>query len=210
MMRPRGRAVVAAAVALAASLLLGSVSLAAVSSSAAGHVATVTVTARDYAFKLSTKAAPVGKVTFAVKNTGQKNHSFQIAGKKTAVLTPGKSAKLVVTFTKAGPFAYTSTVAGDAKKGMKGTFTVKMAASTGGNVAAGKQVFISTGCGACHTLKAAGTTGSIGPNLDSSTASRATIVSRVTSGKGLMQSYASTLSSQQIQDVADFVLASRG
>ena len=78
---------------------------------------TITVTARDYSFKLSAKTAPVGKVTFAVTNTGKKDHSFQIAGKKTAVLKPGKSAKLVVTFTKAGPFTYTSTVAGDAGKG---------------------------------------------------------------------------------------------
>ena len=67
-------------------------------------------------------------MTFAVKNTGKKDHSFQIAGKKTAVLKPGKSAKLVVTFTKAGPFTYTSTVAGDAGKGMKGTFTTKAVA----------------------------------------------------------------------------------
>ena len=30
----------------------------------------------------------------------------------------------------------------------------------------GKEVFASTGCGGCHTLAAAGTTGSVGPNLD--------------------------------------------
>jgi len=35
-----------------------------------------------------------------------------------------------------------------------------------GNAAAGKQVFVSTGCGGCHTFKAAGTTGKIGPDLD--------------------------------------------
>jgi cytochrome c oxidase subunit 2 len=33
--------------------------------------------------------------------------------------------------------------------------------------ALGKQVFTTTGgCGSCHTLAAAGTTGTIGPNLD--------------------------------------------
>jgi mono/diheme cytochrome c family protein len=32
--------------------------------------------------------------------------------------------------------------------------------------AAGREVFISTGCGSCHTLEAAGSTGNIGPNLD--------------------------------------------
>jgi mono/diheme cytochrome c family protein len=34
-----------------------------------------------------------------------------------------------------------------------------------GNSKAGKVVFLST-CGACHTMKAAGTAGNIGPNLD--------------------------------------------
>jgi mono/diheme cytochrome c family protein len=31
--------------------------------------------------------------------------------------------------------------------------------------AAGKKVFLANGCGACHTLADAGTTGSVGPNL---------------------------------------------
>ena len=35
-----------------------------------------------------------------------------------------------------------------------------------GNPAAGKRLFIANGCGACHTFKAAGTTGTIGPDLD--------------------------------------------
>jgi mono/diheme cytochrome c family protein len=37
---------------------------------------------------------------------------------------------------------------------------------TGGPVEQGKQVFTSAGCGSCHTLSAAGTDGTIGPNLD--------------------------------------------
>ena len=35
-----------------------------------------------------------------------------------------------------------------------------------GNAAAGKAVFAANGCGACHTFKPAGSTGTIGPNLD--------------------------------------------
>jgi cytochrome c551/c552 len=35
-----------------------------------------------------------------------------------------------------------------------------------GNPAAGKAVFTSVGCTACHTFQAAGATGTIGPNLD--------------------------------------------
>lgn len=40
------------------------------------------------------------------------------------------------------------------------------AAGGGGGAAAGKAVFVNNGCGACHTLKAAGSTGKIGPDLD--------------------------------------------
>jgi cytochrome c551/c552 len=35
-----------------------------------------------------------------------------------------------------------------------------------GNASAGKAVFASNGCGSCHTLTAAGATGTIGPDLD--------------------------------------------
>jgi len=40
------------------------------------------------------------------------------------------------------------------------------AAGGGGGAAAGKAVFINNGCNACHTLKAAGATGKVGPDLD--------------------------------------------
>ena len=140
-------------------------------------------------------------------NAGQQDHSFQIAGKKTAVLKPGKGAKLVVTFTKAGPFSYSSTVAGDTARGMKGTFTTK-AAATESN-AAGKEAFTTGGCGACHALTAAGSTGAVGPNLDHSTASKATILRTVTDGKGTMPSFVDRLTPQQLQDVSAFVFESR-
>jgi mono/diheme cytochrome c family protein len=35
-----------------------------------------------------------------------------------------------------------------------------------GNVVNGKAVFMKNGCGACHTFKAAGSTGKVGPDLD--------------------------------------------
>jgi len=39
-----------------------------------------------------------------------------------------------------------------------------------GNATAGKAVFASNGCGSCHTLSAAGATGTIGPDLDKAVA----------------------------------------
>jgi cytochrome c oxidase subunit 2 len=39
-------------------------------------------------------------------------------------------------------------------------------ATSGGGAAAGKAVFVNNGCGSCHTLKAAKSTGKVGPDLD--------------------------------------------
>src|SRR6188472_3610419 len=129
---------------------------------------TVKVTAKDYSFSFSTKTAATGNVTFSVKNSGKKDHNFQVNGKKTSAIKPGKTAKLTISFGKPDSYTYSSTVDGDAGKGMKGTFTAK----ANGDVTAGKKVFVSTGCGACHRMKAAGTTGTLGPNLDKSKLSR--------------------------------------
>jgi uncharacterized cupredoxin-like copper-binding protein len=79
-----------------------------------------------FAFKLSTKTlAKPGKVIFVVTNVGTLTHDFKIHGKKTALLRPGKTARLVVTFTKKGKYPYLCTVPGHAQAGMKGVFTVK-------------------------------------------------------------------------------------
>jgi uncharacterized cupredoxin-like copper-binding protein len=86
---------------------------------------TVTVKAGEMYFKLSAKTlAKPGAVTFAVKNAGQVVHDFKINGKTTPMLQPGKTVKLVVTFTKKGRYQYQCTVPGHAAAGMKGTFTV--------------------------------------------------------------------------------------
>ena len=39
--------------------------------------------------------------------------------------------------------------------------------------AAGKAIFVSAGCGACHTFKAAGTSANVGPDLDTAPATDA-------------------------------------
>jgi uncharacterized cupredoxin-like copper-binding protein len=85
--------------------------------------AAVTVTASEFKFKLSKASVPHGSVTFTVVNKGKLPHDFKIGGKKTALLRPGKSAKLTVTL-KAGKAAYICTVAGHAAAGMKGSLKV--------------------------------------------------------------------------------------
>lgn len=87
---------------------------------------TIQVKAGEFFFKLSKGSiAKPGTVAFAVKNVGHLAHDFKIAGKKTAVIQPGKSATLKVVFKKAGKFTYLCTVPGHAAQGMQGRFTVR-------------------------------------------------------------------------------------
>jgi mono/diheme cytochrome c family protein len=79
-----------------------------------------------------------------------------------------------------------------------------------GDPAAGKGVFAKAGCGACHTLKAAGSSGTIGPNLDDAHPDYALATTRVTFGKSPMPSFKGQLTDQQIADVAAFVVTSTG
>jgi mono/diheme cytochrome c family protein len=77
-----------------------------------------------------------------------------------------------------------------------------------GDAAAGEQVFATAGCGGCHVLEAANSSGSIGPNLDDAKPDHDLVVERVTNGMGAMPSFADQLSEQQIQDVAAYVVES--
>ena len=77
-----------------------------------------------------------------------------------------------------------------------------------GDPAAGKQVFTTAGCSGCHTLKAAGSTGNVGPNLDQLKPPLARIVTQVENGGAIMPPFKNQLSSKQIQDVAAFVYTS--
>jgi mono/diheme cytochrome c family protein len=79
-----------------------------------------------------------------------------------------------------------------------------------GDAAAGKQVFESAGCVACHTLADAGSTGTVGPNLDDAKPPATLVVTRVTNGAGAMPSFKDKLTEQQIHDVAAYVSSVAG
>ena len=111
-------------------------------------------TARPSTFQLYTAGAPAeqrfqltpasgipaGRVTFRVTNAGTVPHSFKLcsrplavtpaagapatcAGTATATLAPGRSATLTVTLTP-GRWAFLSTLAGQAARGLRGVLTV--------------------------------------------------------------------------------------
>ena len=77
-----------------------------------------------------------------------------------------------------------------------------------GDPSNGESVFASAGCGGCHTLEAAGSSGSIGPNLDESQPDMELVIDRVTNGSGAMPPFKDSLSEQEIADVAAYVVQS--
>jgi uncharacterized cupredoxin-like copper-binding protein len=97
------------------------------SASGAGAATSVNVTAgkpSEFKFTLSKKTVAAGKVTFRVTNRGTVKHDLKIAGKKTKLIAPGKSASLTVTL-KRGGNRYLCTVPGHADGGMKGTIRAR-------------------------------------------------------------------------------------
>ena len=87
------------------------------------------------------------------------------------------------------------------------TETATTTTSGGGSdlVAQGKDVFAKCGCASCHTLKDAGATGTVGPNLDEAKPPKDLVVERVTNGKAPMPPFKGQLSDQEIQAVAEYV-----
>lgn len=147
---------------------------------------------------------PVGFAGWAV---GHYTSLGKPSGTKTVTVTAAAS-------TQAATTAAATTAAG----------TTTSAAAPTGNAAQGKAVFLSNGCGSCHTFKAAGASGTIGPDLDTAPAAdakkanmtlaafvRQSIVDPnafVASGyaKGVMPTtFGTSLSKTQLDDLVAFV-----
>ncbi len=89
--------------------------------------------------------------------------------------------------------------------------TIACLALPGGAAAAsGPQLFASAGCGGCHTLAAAGSTGTVGPNLDQLGPSAAAVANQVTYGGGGMPAFGSTLGAANIATLAAWVSSVAG
>jgi cytochrome c6 len=89
-----------------------------------------------------------------------------------------------------------------------------------GSPKAGKSLFVTT-CGVCHTLKPAGTVGTIGPNLDDVTLTEPTIIKAITNGGATVMTkaaaskyttqmvpYKNVLTPAQIDNIAAYVYVS--
>ena len=80
----------------------------------------VSVTGKEYKFTLSKNTVRHGRF----KNAGKLSHDFKIAGKKTKIITKGKSAAPLTVTLKKGTYRYVCTIPGHADKGMKGRLRV--------------------------------------------------------------------------------------
>jgi mono/diheme cytochrome c family protein len=89
--------------------------------------------------------------------------------------------------------------------------TTTTAGGGGAALAQGKQIFlVKADCGSCHTLKDAGSTGTVGPNLDQLKPSRDTVEHQVENGGGPMPAYKGTLTKDEIDAVATYVSSVAG
>ena len=197
----------------------------------------ITVTASEFKFVLSKKTVPArSTVIFLVVNKGKIPHDFKIAGKKTKTLAAGKKTTLRVTFLRKGAIPYVCTLPGHVQGGMKGKFGVGVAApapaptpppppatptppppppgapeTLQGDPVAGRGVFAANGCASCHTLAAAGATGTVGTNLDVRKPSQATVRSVVQNGfsaGGIQMPAFADMSQTDLNNIAAFVYAS--
>lgn len=94
------------------------------------------------------------------------------------------------------------------------------AATEGASGEPGAQLFVSNGCGSCHTLAAAGSTGEVGPNLneflapDDNTAGVEVMLvepdSELAEGyppNVMPQNYGQTLSKSEVHELAEYLVA---
>jgi mono/diheme cytochrome c family protein len=162
-----------------------------------------------------------GQILYAVENPS----GFAPGPGGSKQPAPGMPRNLVIGSDAEDVAAYVAAVAGISAEGGATTTTAgpsppppptSTATTTtteggGGNlVAQGKGVFQKAGCASCHTLKDAGATGTVGPNLDQAKPAKALVVDRVTNGKGVMPSFKAQLSPDEIQAVAAYVSSVAG
>lgn len=90
------------------------------------------------------------------------------------------------------------------------TTPTETTAGGGGGTGEGKKIFASAGCNGCHTLKDAGASGAVGPNLDKLKPSQDQVAKQVANGGGGMPPYKGELSDEEIDAVSEYVSSVAG
>ena len=91
-----------------------------------------------------------------------------------------------------------------------GTKSSLAAASTGGTTSTNGKTIFTSSCASCHTLAAAGTHGTVGPNLDQLKPAFARVKRQVINGGAIMPAFKGKLTDAQITAVAKYVAAHAG
>ena len=106
--------------------------------------------------------------------------------------------------------AATTTAATTTEATTTGT-TTEGGSGGGSELALGKQIFlVKAGCGGCHTLKDAGSNGTVGPDLDQLKPARDTVEHQVENGGGPMPAFKGTLTKDEIDAVSSYVSSVAG
>jgi cytochrome c6 len=144
----------------------------------------------------------IGVALFAAGCGGSANASGTVSGPITvadkATVPSGGSAN--------GGGATTS---GGATTGGGVTTSGGATSTAQGDPVAGKAVFTAN-CGACHTLKDAAATGTVGPDLDQLAPNFTTVQNQVTNGGAIMPAFKGKLSDADIANVAAYVSSVAG
>jgi len=87
------------------------------------------------------------------------------------------------------------------------TETTTEETTTTTEAAAGREIFVAN-CGSCHTLSDAGTSGAVGPNLDTIDLDASAVEMQVRNGGGGMPAFEGQLTDVEIAAVASYVAGS--
>jgi mono/diheme cytochrome c family protein len=80
------------------------------------------------------------------------------------------------------------------------------AGAGGGQQATDGESIFSQNCASCHTLQAAGASGTIGPNLDESSVTLRAAIMQIAEGGNGMPAFAGNLTTEQIETVARYIV----
>jgi len=168
---------------------------------------------------------PVGRSTKLVLQARDVLHSFwvpEFGQKQDAV--PGIVTTLVITPTKQGEYRVICTELCGLGHALMRTRAIvvsqsrfaawareqgRLAGGTGDEGVNAEQLFADT-CGVCHTLAKAGTSGTVGPNLDDLALDAAGVEKQIREGGGGMPPFGGQLSDAQIAALVQYLTGSNG
>jgi mono/diheme cytochrome c family protein len=164
-------------------------------------------TLREAGTEGSTAAGPLAGPNLDQAFAGPKREGFEESTMREAVRdqiefpTPPMPEDLVEGAEADAVAAYVATVAADPEA------EVALPAGAGGD---DPKLLFESNCGSCHVLADAGTSGTIGPNLDQAKPSLQKAITQITNGGGGMPPFEGQLTQAQIRALAQYLVRVTG